>query len=219
MTEPTVLNGARSSPPPPQNVHWQAVPVDGASRSSLMGHRSGVVWFTGISGAGKSTIADRTEQVLYSLGVHTYLLDGDNIRHGLSRDLGFTEADRIENIRRVAEVARLMADAGLVTLVSLISPFRAERQFARDLAGEDRFCEVHVDTTLEVAEARDPKGLYRKARRGELKNFTAIDSPYEQPEAPEVRIQTVETTPAEAAEMVVNQLRHMGVVVTGDPSV
>ena len=156
----------------------------------MKGHGSGVVWFTGISGAGKSTIANRTEQLLHAHGVHTYLLDGDNVRHGLNRDLGFTELDRIENIRRVAEVARLMADAGLVVLVSFISPFRAERRMARELAGDGRFCEVHVDTALEVAEARDRKGLYRKARRGELANFTGIDSPYEVPEAPELRIDT-----------------------------
>ena len=195
-----------------QNVHWQALEVDTVARSALKGHRPGVVWFTGISGAGKSTIANRTERLLHAAGVHTHLLDGDNVRHGLNRDLGFTEVDRIENIRRIAEVARLMADAGLVVLVSFISPFRTERRLARQLAGEGRFCEVHVDTDLAVAEARDPKGLYRKARLGELANFTGIDSPYEEPEAPELRIDTATTSSEEAAEAVLAQLRHMGVL-------
>ncbi len=195
-----------------QNVHWQALEVDLAARNTMMGHGSGVVWFTGISGAGKSTIANRTEQLLHAHGVHTYLLDGDNVRHGLNRDLGFTELDRIENVRRVAEVARLMADAGLVVLVSFISPFRAERRLARELAGEGRFCEVHVDTSLEDAETRDRKGLYRKARRGELANFTGIDSPYEPPEAPELRIDTATSTPEQAAEVLLGQLRRMGMV-------
>ena len=195
-----------------QNVHWQALEVDGRARSELMGHGSGVVWFTGISGAGKSTIANRTEQLLHAHGVHTYLLDGDNVRHGLNHDLGFTELDRIENIRRVAEVARLMADAGLVVLVSFISPFRADRRRARELAGEGRFCEVHVDTSLEDAETRDRKGLYRKARRGELANFTGIDSPYEVPEHPELRIDTANSTPEQAAETLLDRLRAMGMV-------
>ncbi len=195
-----------------QNVHWQALEVDLAARNTMMGHGSGVVWFTGISGAGKSTIANRTEQLLHAHGVHTYLLDGDNVRHGLNRDLGFTELDRIENIRRVAEVARLMADAGLVVLVSFISPFRAERRLARELAGEGRFCEVHVDTSLEDAETRDRKGLYRKARRGELANFTGIDSPYEAPAAPELHIETNACTPEQAAEELLLQLRRMGMV-------
>jgi bifunctional enzyme CysN/CysC len=197
-----------------QNVHWQAIEVDSAARSQLKGHRPAVVWFTGISGAGKSTIANHTERLLHTLGVHTCLLDGDNVRHGLNRDLGFTELDRIENIRRVAEVARLMADAGLVVLVSFISPFRAERDLARELAGEGRFCEVHVDTALEVAEARDRKGLYKKARRGELSNFTGIDSPYEAPEAPELRIDTALVTPEQAAEAVLAQLRDLGTVIS-----
>jgi bifunctional enzyme CysN/CysC len=195
-----------------QNVHWQALEVDNAARSSLKGHKSGVVWFTGISGAGKSTVANRTEQLLHLHGVHTCLLDGDNVRHGLNRDLGFTELDRIENIRRVAEVARLMADAGLVVLVSFISPFRTERRLARELAGEGRFCEVHIDTSVQDAETRDRKGLYRKARRGELANFTGIDSPYEVPESPELRVDTATSTPEGAAEAVLEQLRAMGIV-------
>jgi len=195
-----------------ENVHWQHVDVTPETRAGLKGHRPAVVWFTGLSGAGKSTIANRAEQRLHSLGVHTTLLDGDNLRHGLNRDLGFTDADRVENIRRTAEVARLMADAGLVVLVSFISPFRAERRFARELAGEGRFCEVFVDTPLEVAEARDPKGLYAKARRGDLPNFTGIDSPYEPPEAPEVRIDTLSQTPEAAADALVDWLRAMSVL-------
>ena len=195
-----------------QNVHWQSLEVDLVARNKLMGHGSGVVWFTGISGAGKSTIANRAEQLLHAHGVHTYLLDGDNVRHGLNHDLGFTELDRIENIRRVAEVARLMADAGLVVLASFISPFRADRRRARELIGEGRFCEVHVDTTLEDAESRDRKGLYGKARRGELANFTGIDSPYEVPEAAELRIDTATSTPEQAAEAVLDHLRRTGMV-------
>jgi bifunctional enzyme CysN/CysC len=195
-----------------QNVHWQALEIDGHARSALMGHGSGVVWFTGISGAGKSTIANRTEQLLHAHGVHTYLLDGDNVRHGLNHDLGFTELDRIENIRRVAEVARLMADAGLLVLASFISPFHADRLRARELIGEGRFCEVHVDTSIEDAERRDRKGLYAKARRGELTNFTGIDSLYEVPQAAELRIETATTTPEQAAENVLEKLRSMGLV-------
>jgi len=178
----------------------------------LKGHRPGVVWLTGLSGAGKSTIANRVELRLHALGIHTTLLDGDNIRHGLNQDLGFTDADRVENIRRVAEVARLMADAGLVVIVAFISPFRAERRLARELAGEGRFCEVFVDTPLHVAEARDPKGLYRKARKGELANFTGVDSPYERPEHPELRIDTTVTSPDDAADLLVQQLRAMQVL-------
>ncbi len=198
-----------------QNVHWQSVDVTPESRSELMGHGPGVIWFTGLSGSGKSTIANQTEQRLRAMGVHTVLLDGDNVRHGLNHDLGFTEADRIENIRRVGEVARLMADAGLVVLVSFISPFRSERALARQLAGEGRFCEVFVDTALAEAEARDPKGLYRKARSGELPNFTGIDSPYEEPEAPEVRIDTGALEPGQAAEVILDQLRNMGLMPGG----
>jgi bifunctional enzyme CysN/CysC len=164
------------------------------------------VWFTGISGAGKSTIANIVEHKLHATGRHTYLLDGDNLRHGLNRDLGFTTADRVENVRRVAEVAALMADAGLIVLVALISPYRAERRLARDRVGGGGFCEVFVDTPLDVAEARDRKGLYGKARRGELPNFTAVDAPYETPEHPEIHIRTTEMTPEAAAERVVRHL-------------
>jgi bifunctional enzyme CysN/CysC len=186
------------------NVHWQALDVDRRIRAGQKGQKPCIVWFTGLSGAGKSTIANLLERRLVALGRHTYLLDGDNVRHGLNHDLGFTEADRIENVRRVAEVAKLMADAGLVVLVSFISPFRAERQLARDLAGEGRFCEVFVDTPLDVAEARDPKGLYRKARDGELANFTGVDSRYEVPEDPELRVDTTSSTPDDAATALVD---------------
>jgi bifunctional enzyme CysN/CysC len=195
-----------------ENIPWQHVEVTPDTRSELMGHPAAVVWLTGLSGAGKSTIANATEKQLHALGIHTFLLDGDNLRHGLTRDLGFTEVDRVENIRRAAEAARLMADAGLVVLVSLISPFRTERALARELVGDDRFCEVYVDTPLEVAEERDPKGLYAKARRGELMNFTGIDSPYEEPEAPDVRLDTNTLSPEQAAEALVSGLRAMGLV-------
>ncbi|NKS55762.1 sulfate adenylyltransferase subunit CysN [Rhodococcus hoagii] len=194
------------------NIHWQAVDVNDEARSLLKGHRPQIVWFTGLSGSGKSTIANELERRLYTLGCHTYLLDGDNVRHGLGRDLGFTEADRVENIRRVTEVARLMADAGLIVLASFISPFRAERDAARELIGTDRFCEVFVDTPIEVAEERDPKGLYRKARRGQLANFTGVDSPYETPTSPDVRIDTTELTPEHAADRIVEVLRERGVI-------
>jgi bifunctional enzyme CysN/CysC len=170
------------------------------------------VWFTGLSGAGKSTIANLVEKRLHALGRHTYLLDGDNVRHGLNKDLGFTEADRVENIRRVAEVARLMIDAGLIVLVSFISPFREERRMARSRVQQGEFCEVFVDTPINVAEQRDPKGLYKKARRGELPNFTGIDSPYEPPEHPEVRVDTTVLAPEDAAEVIVAHLRATGVL-------
>ncbi|VWC05031.1 sulfate adenylyltransferase subunit CysN [Burkholderia lata] len=188
------------------NVHWQAVDVDRAARAAQKAQTPRIVWLTGLSGAGKSTIANLVEKRLHALGKHTYLLDGDNVRHGLNRDLGFTEADRVENIRRVAEVARLMLDAGLITLVSFISPFRAERDMARALAGPDEFVEVFVDTPLAVAEGRDPKGLYKKARRGELKHFTGIDSPYEPPAQPELRVDTVAESPEEAVDRIVAYL-------------
>jgi bifunctional enzyme CysN/CysC len=189
-----------------QNVHWQAIDVDRAAHAALKGQTPRIAWFTGLSGAGKSTIANLVEKKLHALGKHTYLLDGDNVRHGLNKDLGFSEADRVENIRRVAEVARLMTDAGLITLVSFISPFRAERNMARALAGAGVFVEIFVDTPIDVAEKRDPKGLYKKARRGELKNFTGIDSPYEPPEQPEIRIDTTTDSPEQAAERIVAYL-------------
>jgi bifunctional enzyme CysN/CysC len=186
-----------------QNVHWQALDVDKGSRAAIKGQQARVVWLTGLSGAGKSTIANLVEKRLQADGRHTYLLDGDNVRHGLNKDLGFTEEDRVENIRRVAEVSKLMVDAGLIVLVSFISPFRAERRMARELLGEGEFVEVYVSTPLEVAEQRDVKGLYKKARAGELTNFTGIDSPYEPPEHPEIVVDTTQTTPAQAAEAIV----------------
>jgi bifunctional enzyme CysN/CysC len=169
-----------------------------------------VVWFTGLSGSGKSTIADILEAKLHASGARTYLLDGDNVRHGLNRDLGFTDADRVENIRRVAEVSALMVDAGLIVLAAFISPFRAERQLARERVEADEFLEVHVDTPLAIAEKRDVKGLYAKARAGQLKNFTGIDSPYEAPEHPEVHIDTTHLTPEQAADRIFEELRSRG---------
>ena len=182
------------------NIHWQAVEVNQAGRATLLRQQPRCFWFTGLSASGKSTIANLVDKRLHAAGRHTYLLDGDNVRHGLNRDLGFTEADRVENIRRVAEVARLMVDAGLIVLVSFISPFRAERRFARALFKPDQFVEVYVDTPFEVCERRDPKGLYVKARAGQLKNFTGLDSPYEPPEHAEVVIRTTELSAAQAAE-------------------
>ena len=189
-----------------QNVHWQALDIDRAQHARLKNQAAKVLWFTGLSGAGKSTIANEVEKRLAMMNRHTFLLDGDNVRHGLNKDLGFTEADRIENIRRVGEVAKLMADAGLIVLTAFISPFRAEREMVRQMLPEGEFIEIHVDTPLEVAEARDVKGLYRKARAGELKNFTGIDSPYEPPEAPEIRVNTAQMTAAEAAEHIIRAL-------------
>jgi bifunctional enzyme CysN/CysC len=188
------------------NVHRETLNVQRPARAALKHQQPCCVWFTGLSGSGKSSIANALEQRLYAEGRHTYLLDGDNIRHGLNRDLGFTEADRVENIRRVAEVARLMVDAGLIVLVAFISPFRAERRFARSLFSEAEFVEVFVDTPIEACEARDPKGLYAKARSGNLPNFTGIDSPYERPEAPEVRLITAGRLPHECAEQVFARL-------------
>ncbi|MBL8439172.1 MAG: sulfate adenylyltransferase subunit CysN [Zoogloeaceae bacterium] len=194
------------------NIHLQHVDVDKAARSAAKRQKACVIWMTGLSGAGKSTLANLVEKKLHAMGHHTYLLDGDNVRHGLNKDLGFTNADRVENIRRVAEVAKLMVDAGLIVLTAFISPFRAERQMARGLVEEGEFIEVFVDTPLEIAEERDPKGLYKKARRGELKNFTGIDSPYETPNAAEIRVDTVDLDPDEAADYVVKRLVEFGVL-------
>jgi len=192
------------------NIHVQHVDVNKQARAQRLGQRPSVLWFTGLSGAGKSTIANLVEKKLHALGRHCYLLDGDNLRHGLNKDLGFTEADRVENIRRVAEISRLMVDAGLIVLTAFISPFRAERDMARSLLDEGEFLEIFVDTPLDVAETRDVKGLYRKARRGELANFTGIDSPYEPPEAPELVINTVECTADEAADKVIALMQQRG---------
>jgi bifunctional enzyme CysN/CysC len=188
------------------NIHWQAIDVTREARAAMKGQKGRIVWLTGLSGAGKSTIANLVDRRLHALGRHTYLLDGDNVRHGLNRDLGFTEEDRVENIRRVAEVARLMADAGLIVITAFISPFRAERRVARELMPQGEFIEVFVDAPLEVAEARDVKGLYAKARAGQLKNFTGIDSPYEPPEQAEIVIDTTTMSAVEAAEVIVQRI-------------
>jgi bifunctional enzyme CysN/CysC len=192
------------------NVHWQAIDVDKDARAALSRQRPCIVWLTGLSGSGKSTIANVVERKLHAIGRHTYLLDGDNVRHGLNKDLGFTDADRVENIRRVGEVARLMVDAGLIVLASFISPFRAERRTVRALVEDGEFLEVYVETPLAVAEQRDVKGLYAKARRGDLKNFTGIDSPYEPPENPELRVDTSTVTAEEAADQVIAALERAG---------
>ena len=189
-----------------QNVHWQATDISRTDHARLKNQEPRVLWFTGLSGAGKSTIANEVEKRLNLMNRHTFLLDGDNVRHGLNKDLGFTEADRIENIRRVGEVAKLMADAGLIVLTAFISPFRAERDMVRAMLPAGEFVEIHVDTPLEVAEARDVKGLYKKARAGELKNFTGIDSPYEPPQDPEIRVNTAEMTAEQAADAIIRQL-------------
>ena len=189
-----------------QNVHWQAADIDRDAHAAQKDQRPKVVWFTGLSGSGKTTIANMVERRLHSLGKHSFLLDGDNIRHGLNRDLGFSDADRVENIRRIGEVAKLMADAGLIVLTAFISPFRAERDMVRSMLKADEFLEVFIDTPLSVAEERDVKGLYKKARAGEIANFTGIDSAYEAPEAPDVRIDTTDTSPEDAAEFIVDHI-------------
>ena len=189
-----------------QNVHWQSLDITRDEHARLKNQTPRVLWFTGLSGAGKSTIANEVEKRLNLMNRHTFLLDGDNVRHGLNKDLGFTEADRIENIRRVGEVAKLMVDAGLIVLTAFISPFRAERDMVRAMLPAGEFIEIHVDTPLEVAEARDVKGLYKKARAGQLKNFTGIDSPYEAPEQPEIRVNTAEMSAGEAADYIISQL-------------
>lgn len=193
-----------------QNIHWQAININKQAHAATKRQKPFILWFTGLSGSGKSTIANLVEKKLYSLGKHTYLLDGDNVRHGLNKDLGFTDADRVENIRRIAEVAKLMVDAGQIVLVSFISPFHSERRMARELVEQGEFFEVFIDTPIHVAEERDPKGLYKKMRRGELKNFTGIDSPYEAPENPEIHINTTKLTPEQAVDDIVNYLTHIG---------
>jgi bifunctional enzyme CysN/CysC len=194
------------------NIHWQALSVDKAARAALKGQRPCCLWFTGLSGSGKSTVASLLEKKLNAAGRHTYILDGDNVRHGLNRDLGFTDADRVENIRRVGEVARLFVDAGLIVIVSFISPFRAERKMARDLLPAGDFLEIFVDTPLAICERRDAKGLYKKARAGGLKNFTGIDSPYEAPENPEIRLPGGEASPEDLVDRVLAELARRGMV-------
>jgi bifunctional enzyme CysN/CysC len=189
------------------NVHWQALEVTKTARAKIKSQQARCLWFTGLSGSGKSTIANLLEKRLHADGKHTYVLDGDNVRHGLNRDLGFTEADRVENIRRVGEVAKLLVDAGLIVLVSFISPFRAERRLARGLFEPGEFIEIYVDTPLEECERRDVKGLYAKARRGELKNFTAIDSAYEAPLAPEIHLPTLGAKPDSCVERILDYLQ------------
>jgi len=195
------------------NIHRQDLLVDKSSRGRLNGHKPAILWFTGLSGSGKSTIANIVERGLHARGAHTYMLDGDNVRHGLNRDLGFTDADRVENIRRVGEVAKLFVDAGLLVLCSFISPFRAERQMVRELVDSGEFVEVFVDTPLEECIRRDPKGLYARAREGKIKNFTGIDSPYEAPESAEILIDTRQADAEAAARHVLQVLAERGILV------
>jgi bifunctional enzyme CysN/CysC len=192
------------------NIVWQDLDVGKQQRAEQKHQKPSVLWFTGLSGSGKSTIASLVEKKLFDLGKHTYILDGDNVRHGLSNDLGFTDVDRVENIRRIGQTAKLMVDAGLMVLSSFISPFRAERKMARRLVEDGEFIEIHVDTPLEIAEERDVKGLYAKARRGEIENFTGIDSDYQIPENAEIVINTVEQSAEQSAEQVVAYLRDNG---------
>lgn len=198
--------------PKADNITWHVGEVDTEARSAAHGHRGAVLWFTGLSGSGKSTIAHRVERRLIEQGVFAYVLDGDNVRHGLNGDLGFTAEDREENIRRVGEVARLFADAGAVTVSAFISPYRRDRDSVRGLLPDGAFVEVFVDTPLEICEARDPKGLYKKARAGEISNFTGLDAPYETPVDPEIHLRTVELTVDEAADAVVQYLKAQGIL-------
>jgi bifunctional enzyme CysN/CysC len=194
------------------NLHWQPLLVGQRERIALKHQRAAILWFTGLSGAGKSTVANIVEQRLHAMGHHTMLLDGDNVRHGLNRDLGFTEADRVENIRRAGEVAKLMTEAGLIVLCSFISPYVAERAMVRDLVGEGEFIEIFVDTPLEQCIERDPKGLYAKAKAGKIKNFTGFDAPYEAPEAAEIHLRTLEETPEQMGERVLSELKLRGII-------
>jgi bifunctional enzyme CysN/CysC len=193
------------------DIHWQRLDVDKATRAALNGQKPAVLWFTGLSGAGKSTIANLVEKYLHAQGRHTMSLDGDNVRHGLNRDLGFSEADRVENIRRIAEVSKLFVDAGLIVLVSFISPYRAERMLARDCVAEGEFLEIFVDTPVDECRRRDPKGLYRRADAGQIRNFTGVDAPYEAPLDPEIRLPTLSASPEVLAGRVVDALRRRGI--------
>jgi bifunctional enzyme CysN/CysC len=214
MTRNTVGAGLVTDMATARNdLHWQHLDVDKAARGALMGQKPAVLWFTGLSGAGKSTIANLVEKRLHVLGRHTMVLDGDNVRHGLNRDLGFSEADRVENIRRVAEVAKLFVEAGLIVLVSFISPYRTERMLARESVETGEFLEIFVDTPVDECRRRDPKGLYRKADAGQIRNFTGVDAPYEEPEDPEIRLRTLEGPPEVLTEQVVDALRERGFIV------
>ena len=194
------------------NTYFQSFEVTKKARAQLNGHKPALLWFTGLSGAGKSTIANNLETKLHALGKRTFVLDGDNVRHGLNRDLGFTEADRVENIRRVAEVAKLFVEAGLITIVAFISPFQAEREMARELVGPDEFIEIFVDTPLEICEQRDPKGLYKKARRGQLQNFTGLDSPYEPPGNPELTLNAHSNSADDLADRIILFMQQRGLL-------
>ncbi len=194
------------------NIHWQALDVHKEARAALKGQKPCVLWFTGLSGSGKSTIANLVEKKLHSLGRHTYILDGDNVRHGLNRDLGFTDADRVENIRRVGETAKLLVDMGMITLVSFISPFTSERRMAREMVEANEFIEIYVDTSLEECERRDVKGLYAKARAGEIKHFTGIDSAYEVPELADIHIDGDKISAEQAAEQIVSILEQRSIL-------
>lgn len=195
-----------------ENIIWHAHKLTKTERAIQKRQQSCILWFTGLSASGKSTISNAVEQKLYELGHHTYLLDGDNVRHGLNKDLGFSDSDRVENIRRIGEMAKLFADAGLIVLSAFISPFRADRQMVRDLVEEGEFVEIHMDTPLSVCEQRDPKGLYKKARQGEIKNFTGIDSTYEAPESPEITINTAECDIEACADKVIAYLKQKQII-------
>lgn len=195
-----------------ENIVWHKHKVEKLDRSKQKKQKPCILWFTGLSGAGKSTVADAVEQKLFELGHHTYLLDGDNVRHGLNKDLGFSDADRVENIRRIGEMAKLFADAGLIVMSAFISPFRSDRQMVRDLVEEKEFVEVYISTPLSTCEERDPKGLYKKARSGQIKNFTGIDSDYEVPQHPEVTLNTAELNVNECVERVISYLKQNEII-------
>ncbi|AOT09894.1 adenylyl-sulfate kinase [Pseudoalteromonas luteoviolacea] len=195
-----------------KNIVWHNYAVEKTHRSELKGHKPVILWFTGFSGSGKSTVANALESALHQNGVHTYLLDGDNVRHGLCKDLGFSDADRVENIRRVGELSKLMVDAGLIVLTAFISPFQAERDMVRNLVEDGEFVEVFLDTPLEICEQRDPKGLYKKARAGEIKNFTGIDSDYQPPVAPEIRLNTGENSLEQSVQQLIDYLKDKNII-------